>query len=131
MKKTELLNSHISSAIARMGHSHLLTIVDCGYPLPEGERVIDMALKRGVPSFLETLDTVLEELAVEKVVIAEEMQEQNAELFAEIRQRFDEDVIEIVPHSEFKVRALSSKAFIRTGENVVYANIILVGGVHF
>jgi len=129
MKKTNLLNRHVSSAIARMGHTDLFTVVDCGYPLPEGERVIDLALKRGVPGFLETLDAILEELVVEKIIVAEELLE--LDLFAQLQMRFEKDAIEIIPHCEFKIRALASKTFVRTGENSFYANVILVGGVRF
>ena len=34
MKKTAVLNSHISSAIATLGHYELLTINDAGMPIP-------------------------------------------------------------------------------------------------
>ena len=73
MKKTRLINSEISYTISKMGHTDSLTIGDCGLPIPNKVNRIDLALKYGVPTFLETLDTVLEELCVEEIVIANEI----------------------------------------------------------
>ena len=70
MKKTKLINSEISYTISKMGHTDSLTIGDCGLPIPNEVNRIDLALKYGVPTFLETLDTVLDELCVEEIVIA-------------------------------------------------------------
>lgn len=131
MKKTTLLNSQISAVIARMGHMDTLTIGDAGLPIPEGPERIDLALKLGVPAFLETLQTVLAELCVQKVTIAAEMREINAELYQVMQQMFADIVIEEVPHAEFKKLTGASKAVIRTGECRPYANIILESGVTF
>ena len=70
MKKSTLLNSGLSAVIARMGHTETLTIGDCGLPIRGAAERIDLALKKGVPTFLETLDTVLTELCVERAVLA-------------------------------------------------------------
>ena len=80
MRKTKLINSEVSYTISKMGHTDSLTIGDCGLPIPDGVNRIDLALKYGVPSFLETLDTVLEELCVEEIVIAEEIVEKNTNI---------------------------------------------------
>ncbi|MDY2640273.1 MAG: RbsD/FucU domain-containing protein, partial [Ligilactobacillus salivarius] len=39
--------------------------------------------------------------------------------------------IEFIPHSELKKDLKSSKAFIRTGEETPYSNVILESGVVF
>ncbi len=131
MKKTMLLNSRISAVVATMGHFDTLTIGDAGLPVPEGPERIDLALKLGVPSFLETLETVLSELAVQKVTIASEMESINPKLYAEMQRIFTGIKIEAVPHEEFKKQTAASKAVIRTGECKPYANIILESGVTF
>ena len=46
MKKTAVLNSHISSAIATLGHYELLTINDAGMPIPNDDRRIDLAVTK-------------------------------------------------------------------------------------
>ena len=117
MRKTVLLNSEISSVISRMGHTDMLTVGDCGLPVPEGVKRIDLALKKGVPRFLEVLDTILEELCVERITLAEEVRTASPEMHEAILARFGDKVqVEYVPHEEFKRQTASSKAVVRTGE---------------
>lgn len=132
MRKTVLLNSNISSVISRMGHTDQLTVGDCGLPIPDGVERIDLALKLGVPTFLEVLDTILEELCVEKIILAEEIKAKSPAMHAEILARFGEKVqVEYMPHEDFKKTTAKSKAVVRTGECTPYANVILQSGVTF
>ncbi len=131
MKKTPLLNQPISAVIAGMGHKDTLTIGDCGLPIPEGPARIDLAVKKGLPAFLDVLDTVLEELCVEKVTIAGEMREINPALYAILQEKFAGIEMEEIPHEAFKEHTKESQAVIRTGEFKPYANIILHSGVTF
>ncbi|GIM33305.1 D-ribose pyranase [Paraclostridium bifermentans] len=131
MKKGKLLNSEISSVISQMGHTDSLTIGDCGLPIPKDVKRIDLALKYGVPSFLDTLDTVLEELCVEEIIIAEEIKEAAEQMYKEILNRFENVKVTMVKHEEFKVMTKDSHAAIRTGECTPYSNIILKSGVVF
>ncbi|WHY77148.1 D-ribose pyranase [Neobacillus sp. WH10] len=131
MKKIGVINSEISSVLAKLGHTDSIVIGDCGLPIPEQVKRIDLALKLGVPSFIETLDTVLEEMQVESIVIAEEISSCNKKIEAQIKERFPNIVIEYVPHKEFKSITRNAKAIIRTGEATPYANIILKSGVVF
>lgn len=132
MRKTVLLNSNISSVISRMGHTDMLTVGDCGLPVPDGVERIDLALKLGVPSFLETLDTILAELCVEKIILAEEIRSVSPQMHAAILSRFGDKVqVEYVPHAQFKQATAQSKAVVRTGECTSYANVILCSGVTF
>jgi D-ribose pyranase len=131
MKKTKLINSEISYTISKMGHTDSLTIGDCGLPIPNEVNRIDLALKYGVPTFLETLDTVLEELCVEEIVIANEIIENNEAIHNEILKRFENIKVTYVSHEDFKNQTKESKAVVRTGECSPYANIILKSGVVF
>lgn len=131
MKKGILLNQSISNMIAGMGHKDTIAIGDCGLPIPDGPVRIDLALKKGVPGFWETLEAVLEELCVERIIIASEMMEFNQELYRMILSLFPDIEIEQVVHEQFKSRTAACKAVIRTGEYIPYANIILQSGVTF
>lgn len=131
MKKTTLLNSNVSSVIARMGHKDTLTIGDCGLPIPQGTERIDLALKKGIPSFLDTLDTVLTELCVERAILAEEIKTASPQMHADIVSRLENIPIEYVSHEELKHQMQDARAVIRTGECTSFANIILVSGVTF
>ena len=72
MKKTSLLNSELSYIIATLGHLDTLVIADAGLPIPAETVRIDLALTEGVPGAIQTLKVVLEELQVERVILAEE-----------------------------------------------------------
>lgn len=108
-----------------------LVICDAGFPIPEGTNRIDLALKLGYPSFFEVLDVVLEELEVEKIIIAEEVENISPKCYREILNRFPNTPIETIRHEEFKKQSTRAKGIIRTGECVPYSNIILVSGVVF
>ncbi|MCR8746966.1 D-ribose pyranase [Romboutsia lituseburensis] len=131
MKKSVLINSEISSVIAKMGHTDMLTICDSGLPIPKNVERIDLALKHGIPTFLDTLDAVLEELQVEEIVIATEIESVSSEMYKEIEKRFKNVKITKVAHEDFKVMTKESMAIVRTGEFTPYANIILKSGVVF
>ena len=65
MTRDGILNAQLLSAIAHCGHTQTLVICDAGLPLPPGVPVIDLALVRGVPTFLEALKAVAGQLVVE------------------------------------------------------------------
>ncbi len=132
MKKSTLLNAEISYEIAKLGHTQTLTIGDAGLPVPAGVKRIDLAVAKGVPSFLQVLDAVLSEIKVEKITLAEEINAKAPVLAKHICKRLDANVeTEYVPHERFKELTERSAAVIRTGETTPYANIILTSGVTF
>lgn len=131
MKKIGILNQEISAVIAGMGHMDTVVIADAGLPIPDETQRIDLALTGGVPGFLETLLVILEELQVEKAIIAEEMVNTSPEMYKPAQEILKEVPIVKVSHEEFKLQTRSARAVIRTGEFTPYANIILVAGVVF
>ncbi|OPJ57029.1 D-ribose pyranase [Alkalithermobacter paradoxus] len=131
MKKRLLINSQISHVISKMGHTDMLTICDSGLPIPKDVERIDIALRKGTPSFVETLDAILTELKVEEIIIASEMKNVSNDLYCEIVKKFSDIKITLVSHEEFKNITKESIAIVRTGEFTPYANIILKSGVVF
>ncbi len=131
MKKGRLIHSELSYIIAKMGHTDMLTICDSGLPIPKDVQRIDLALKEGIPTFLETLDTVLEELKVEEIIIASEMEDINPRLYEIVIKKFKNMKIIKIKHEGFKNLTKESMAIVRTGEFTPYANIILKSGVTF
>lgn len=128
MKKIGIMNAPISSVIARLEHTDLLTVSDAGLPVPSTTQSIDISLKPGVPEFLETLEVVLLEMFVEKAYISEDVIEKSPHIYEGIRQRLGDVPIETLVHNEFKQLTGSSKAIIRTAELTPFANVILVAG---
>ncbi|KRO16205.1 D-ribose pyranase [Lacticaseibacillus saniviri] len=130
MKKGHLLNTQISSVVADMGHFDTLSIGDAGMPVPKETTKIDLAVTKGLPKFIDVLATVLEELQIQKVYLAEEIKTENPEQLVAIKQLIDVP-IEFIPHTAMKEHLRQDKAFIRTGEATPYSNIILESGVTF
>lgn len=131
MKKTALLHSELSYVIATMGHLDTLVIADAGLPIPESTTRIDLALTQGVPGAAQTLKVVMEELKVEKAILAEEVRERNPNFLTAVQELLPGVPVEFVTHSELKTRTASARAVVRTGEFSPYANVILVSGVVF
>ncbi|MQR00624.1 D-ribose pyranase [Glaciimonas soli] len=130
MKKTPLLNIALSQLIASLGHGDTVVIADAGLPVPPGVPLIDLALTRGIPGFMDTLNAVLSEMEVEHHLLADELVEKNPQLVEKIDALALADQ-RTLSHSEFKRLTQSARAIVRTGECTPYANIILYAGVAF
>jgi D-ribose pyranase len=128
MKKVGIINYPISAAIASLGHNDTLTIVDAGYPIPDGPTRIDITLEPGVPGFLQTLRVVLGELFVERIILAGEIQTSSPHILQGIKELLPDAPIQFIPHVEFKQTVPACRAVIRTAEYTPYSNIILVAG---
>ncbi|MBS3987755.1 MAG: D-ribose pyranase [Erysipelothrix sp.] len=131
MKKHGILNSEISKVLSDLGHTDSICIADAGLPIPDGVRKIDISLKKGLPSFIETLKTVLNDMWVENIYLAEEIKTMNQEVNNEVCQLFPNIQPEYISHSDFKTLTKTCKVIIRTGEMTPYANVILTSNVNF
>lgn len=120
-----------------MGHTDQICIGDCGFPIPDEIERIDLCVKFGQPSFMDVLREVGNDMKIEKIIIAEEIKEQNSKIFHEIEKFFGvfetgfKIEVEFVSHVELKEKTKKCKAVIRTGETTPYANIILQSGCIF
>ena len=89
-----------------------------------------MAVIPGKPSFQELIDVYLENVVVEKIILAEEIKTVNPAQLETLLAKLGKEVqIEFVSHDELKQLNRSVKAIIRTGENTPYSNVILQSGV--
>jgi D-ribose pyranase len=131
MKKSGLLNQPLSNIIAGIGHQDTLVIADAGLPIPLTTTRIDLAIREGLPPFLDTLQAVLDEMAVEEAIIAQEIIENSPEMYAALQELLGNIPIKMIPHEEFKQRTELARAVVRTGEFTPFANVILVAGVVF
>ena len=136
MKRTPLINRHLSHLVASLGHLDEITIADAGLPVPDGVTVIDLAVSPGVPAFFDVLAALRHELVIEAIAHAEEADGDLRGAFEGARRQWaDEQKSPIsmtaIPHAAFKARTMQSKAVIRTGETTPYCNLILVSGVAF
>jgi len=133
MKKSGILNAPLSEIVARLGHTDKLVICDSGLPIPQNAFVIDLAVTNNVPRFIEVLNVVMQELAVEKIIIADQLFTSGNGVLEDIKKITDGILLEHVDHEEFKniTRSGNNVYFVRTGDITPYANIILECGVTF
>jgi D-ribose pyranase len=131
MKKTHLLNSMLPEMIASLGHQDMLVVADAGLPVPMETLRIDLALTRNIPRFMDTLQVILDEMQVERYILAEETSRISPDIQRSIQKLLDGVPAETVPHVQLKELTRQARAVVRTGEYTPYANIILVAGVVF
>lgn len=131
MKKTGILNYKIEEYLSKIGHTQTLVICDPGLPIPQDNEVIDISLLPGIPSFMQVLTAVSEEMKIEKFIYASEIKEKNPQLLASISSVLAGIPSEEVPHETLKKMSHDSIVFIRTGECSSFANVLLVAGVTF
>lgn len=131
MKKNGIINNQLSKVIAEMGHKDSLVVADCGLPIPEEVERVDLSLTKGYPEFLKILEAVLEDLVVEKAILAAEIKEKSPELEEKIIQLLPDIEIDYLPHNQLKNETRSSRAIVRSGEITSFANIMLISGVDF
>ncbi len=147
MKTHGVLHNDLARLVARMGHGDMLVITDRGFPFPRHDQTvcIDVSVGRDLPRVVDVLKVVLEELEIEKVIIADETKTVSPKTYKEFKEvvakkknKGNEIVEENIPHPQFKDMVLNGalqgkelKGFVKCGEFTPYANIILVSGVDF
>ena len=131
MLKTGIFHPQLLRVLGEIRHKDLLVIGDAGLPIPKGVPVIDLSLVRGIPSFLDVLHAVREELVIESYFVASEMETVSGALYQKVREELPGLPESRMPHEDFKKALASAQAVIRTGETTSYANIALVAGVNF
>ncbi len=147
MKTRGVLHNELAKAIATMGHGDMLVVTDRGFPFPRHEMTtcIDVSVGRDLPKVVDVVKVVLEELEIERVIIAEETEQVSPHIYkafqdilVEIRNKGNPIEQEVIPHRDFKHLVLNGalegkelKIMVKTGEFTPFANIILVSGVDF
>ena len=129
MKKHGILNPALCELLASAGHTDYFTISDRGFPVPDGPARIDLSLVDGIPNVLDVLRAVHAEWAIDRIVIAEEMDLASPDRVQELAALLGPDTpLQRMAHLELKRLAGTAKATVRTGDTTPYANIIVVSG---
>lgn len=155
MKKSGILNPQLAELVASMGHGDILMVADRGVPFPQHDETvcIDLSVRPGLPGLIDVLETVLEELEIESVIIPNETQEKNPEMYkrmqdvlTKVKNKGNDIVEENIPHVDCKNLFLTGdtvdpeaidlwgrevKGIVRTGECTPFSYIMLVSGTTF
>lgn len=62
------------------------------------------------------MKVVLDEMKVEKVILAEEVEDHHPKFLADVQELLPGVPVEFVTHSQLKSRTASARAVVRTGE---------------
>lgn len=116
MIKHSVINGALSYALAQARHKDPIVLCDANMPIPQGCHVIDLSLVRGVPTLLQTLKAVLNDLVAERYQVFELMPQYNPEMYHKIQ-----DLLPMLPggtirQSELEDAMLRAKAVVRTGD---------------
>lgn len=130
MKRNGILNAQLSGAMATLGHTDLVMVVDAGFPIPSTATRVDLAIAEDLPKLETILDLVSKELIVEGVFVAEDVVTHNEPLAAFVRTTFPDAPLETRTHADMLGEmAQRAKVIIRTGAFNPWGNIGLVCGV--
>ena len=132
-KNTATLNGQLSRVISELGHTDQIIITDAGLPIPLAVERVDLAIRPGLPAFLDLLDVVLDEVVIEGATLSSEIREHSPQMLQQIEERLRLHGVEptFVTHSEFKHQTRDARAAVRSGEFTPYANVILHAGVAY
>ena len=130
MKRRGILNAQLSGALATLGHTDLILIVDAGFPIPPSGNRVDLAIAENLPDLRTVISLIADEVVVEGVVRAEDVVTNNP--------RLDEFLLATFADAEFTTRthadmlgklAHQAKVIVRTGAFEPWGNIGLFCGV--
>ena len=131
MKKHGILNREIASILARLGHTDTIMIADCGLPIPEETRCIDVSLNLGTPDLITVLRAVTGDMKIERATLAEEIQTNNPTVHQQVSDCLADIPKHYTTHENLKKHSKDSKVIIRTGEATPFSNVLLQSGVIF
>lgn len=126
MKKSGILNAQLLGELTLLRHQDKFVICDAGFPIPPKANVVDVSLVAGIPTFMNVLKAVLNEMIVEEYVIFDFMKQYNSVYYNEICKMFVNQRSSEVSMQEFVEMSKDSKLFVRTGELKPASNIMLV-----
>ncbi len=136
MLKTTLLHPQISQALAGAGHGAQVLIADGNYPAstqsPPGAARVYLNLTRGVVNATDVLRVIAAAIPIETAHVMQPADGADAPIFDEFREILGPGLtLHLLGRFEFYARASEAHTclVIATGEQRIYANILLTIGV--
>lgn len=130
MKRNGILNAELSGALATLGHTDLIMVVDAGFPVPRDAHRIDLAIAENLPDLRTILDLINRELVVEGVVRADDVVSNHPRLEEWLQSTFVDADFTTRTHADMLGElAHQAKVIVRTGAFEPWGNIGLFCGV--
>lgn len=128
MRRAGILHPELNRILSETGHTDILTISDRGFPVPQHVERLDLALVNDIPTVLDVLSAIHDEFVIDRLVVTEEMIAASPERYKQLQKQFLELEFLVVSHERFKQICSESRAVIRTGDTVPYANVMIISG---
>ena len=136
MLTTRLLHPDILSALGSAGHGSRVLIADGNYPFSTGSnpaaRRVYLNLRPGLASVVDVLDALVPSIPIESAMVMVPPEGPEPPIFSEFRRLLPSEVpLEKKGRFEFYAEARTPDValVIATGEQRIYANLLLVIGV--
>lgn len=129
MRGQRILHPELARVIATMGHQDILLVTDAGFPIPRDAWRIDLGFYEGLPDVLDILRVLRQEIFVEEVHFAGEVETHNPHLYSALQEIFTGSgaVFQATTHERLIAEtAPRAKAVVRSGSFNPWANIALV-----
>jgi len=131
VKQRGILHPELLDLVASAGHGDIIVLTDAGLRVPKGARRIDLALTCGVPTIVDVVRAMDEELVIEAATVATEFNVWNPDVYAATMEALPVAPDER-PHQELMDdMAERAYAYVKTGECSAYASVALVCGVNY
>ena len=126
---SKLLNPDLACIVRNLGHTDMMVISDMGFPMPDLQYNLDLAVKPGVPTVLDVLDAMSADFSFDRIIIAAEAHQAAPERVSQLQGAYPQVILEdCESHVAFKHMAECCKAGVRTGDPTPFGNVILVCG---
>lgn len=136
MLRTTLLHPEILSALGRAGHGSQVLIADGNYPFSTGSpataQKVFLNLKPGMVAVTDVLEALVESIPIEAATVMVPDDRADQPVFKEFRRLLPEQLdLTKITRFDFYDRARSGDTalVIATGEQRIYANLLLTIGV--
>jgi D-ribose pyranase len=130
MFKSPILNQKLLEAIAGLGHTDKIAILDAGCPRPVNAICVDLANTRDVPTIETVLELITRAMIYEKAEVARGQADFNPELHKKIYSLIKRCDVEIVDTDLMMEKIQKEcKVAVRTGAYEPWGNIMLTCGV--
>jgi D-ribose pyranase len=123
-----ILNPTLNRILSETGHTDMLTICDRGFPVPLDVERLDLVLVDDIPTVIDVLTAINKQFVIDRIIIANEMVDFSLERAIYLHENFRHIKFEKISYLEFRELCKMSRAVIRTGDTVLYANIIIISG---
>lgn len=135
MNTQGLLNAPLSHIIATLSPVEYLTLINAQLAVPSSPvpEQIDLSVSPGIPNLMHVVRAIAEEMPINKVIVTQSFAQDAHPLYQELvsflqqlseQQHHTVDFVQ-VSDEEFRQMAKMSRAIVRTGESVPFANVIV------